>query len=128
MNWIFGALAFVVMGSSVAQAATMKEVHLWRGFSSQEQAEHLRACRSQIRTDFQVCSTNIYEHRHAAYDVCLMEADPAPTTVTFCYQGTTQREQDRSLADCRRQIRFGQFCVANLWVHQHAAYDVCIME
>ena len=70
----------------------------------------------------------MYEHEHAAFDVCLM-APNGPLQVVSVYKAFNQKDQDSNLRNCRKsQEGVGTICVSDWLVHHQAAYDVCLMK
>ena len=118
----------IVLGALVSSTsfAALKEVNCWKGFNQKEQNANKSRCLQQ-RGEAQKCSDNIWEHGHAAYDVCLLEAVD-PLTIVTTWKGFNQREQDKNLKECRKQESKGSVCVTNIWRHKQAAYDVCLMQ
>ncbi len=111
---------------SSAFAGSVREVSCWNGYSQNDQNKNLQQCKRQ-RSDGQKCSTNLWEHKRAAYDVCLLE--PAGELKSqSCWKGFNQREQNANLSQCLSQEGQGQFCITNMFTHGQAAYDVCLME
>ncbi len=115
------------LSSLNAFAVDMREVSLWKGFSQNEQNANLIECQRQLR-DLQICSVNMFEHKHAAYDVALMEAVSEPSKTVALYKGYNQTEQNQNQAECQKAAKFGQLCVTNAWIHKAAVYDVALME
>lgn len=113
--------------SSTAGAVEMRQVTCWKGFSSREQAVNLQQCWRQ-RGELQRCSDNLWEHRGATFDVCLLETVGAPTTIVSHFKGGSRAEFDRNLEACRTQEGGSRICVGSPWIHGQAAFDVCLME
>lgn len=126
MKNTFLVLALSLFSQSVS-AVTMELVSCWKGFSAKEQAQNLALCTKSLQ-DLQVCSTNLFEHRQAAFDVCLMEASAPPTTTVNLFKGFSNAQQVENLKRCKSQAKFGQICVTNWFIHGQAAFDVALME
>ncbi len=44
----------------------------------------------------------------------------------FCWKGYSSKDQKANLNDCQKQARSGQICETSMYVHEQAAFDVCL--
>ncbi|MBI3555759.1 MAG: hypothetical protein HY074_05815 [Deltaproteobacteria bacterium] len=123
---LFSLVLLAGLFAQMALAADLKVVTCWNGYSNADQKRALGECIRQAG-GAQKCSTNFWEHKHAAYDVCLLEA-AGPLHIVSIFKGFSQREQNANLRQCKSQEGPGTICITNAWVHGQAAYDVCLME
>ncbi len=125
MNLLKLFLVFAAL-TQLAQAVEFRALSCFKGFSPVDQRNNLNACLKQVR-DGQKCSANIWEHRNAAFDVCVLEPI-GPLKLAQLYQGFSQRDQTANLAACRQQESSGKICITNVWTHGQAVFDVALME
>ncbi len=96
------------------QPASLKKVSCWNGFNQGQQDANLKICTLQ-KKEGQKCSTNIWEHEQAAYDVCMMESSGELRIVTI-YKGFNNAEQKENLSICKKQESAGKICVTSMFV------------
>jgi hypothetical protein len=113
--------------ATISQAVDMKNDQCWKGYSDSDQQSNLSQC-DQQKQDLQICSTNLFENKQGAYDVCLMGAAANPTKTVSTFKGYNQQQQDQNLQTCEQQRQFGQLCVSNAWISGAGVYDVILME
>jgi len=110
-----------------SQAVDMKNVQCWKGYNNDQQSANLEQCNQQIQ-DLQICSTNLWDNKQGAFDVCLMAPVSNPTKTVMTFKGYNQAQQDQNVQNCEQQRTFGQLCVSNAWVSGAGVYDVVLME
>ncbi|MEK6773697.1 MAG: hypothetical protein AABY64_07145 [Bdellovibrionota bacterium] len=105
----------------------LKNLKCWKGISANTQDKNKILCEKKMKSN-QICESSMYLNDQAVFDVCLQGFEGKPNRVVNCIKGTNLNEQTENLKLCRTQLQTGQICEANLLTHEHAKYDVCIME
>ena len=126
MKNLIAMTALVFSMVSINAFAEFKTVSCWKGFNNNEQQTNLGMCERQ-KNQSQKCSTSMWEHGQAAFDVCLLEAKGNLKLISV-FKGFNNSEQERNMQICKKQETTNKICVSNIYVHKQAVFDVALMS